>query len=83
LKNIVTQTNPPFDSWFRVGRRVGVRTDAIGGPFDAVLLEDRGLIAEGRSKHVVRVAIHPDDDERLEYEVVEDRILLDVPERSR
>jgi hypothetical protein len=48
-----------------------------------MLLEDRGLIAEGRSKHVVRVAICPDNpDERLEYEVVEDRIVLDVPERS-
>jgi hypothetical protein len=53
------------------------------GLFPALLLEDRGLIAEGRSKHVVRVAVCPDNpDERLEYEVVEDVIVLDVPERS-
>lgn len=75
----MTHTAHTFDSWFKVGRRVGVRTDAVGGPFPAVLLEDRGIIASGRTKHVVRVAIHPDDPEqRLEFEVSEDRILLDA-----
>lgn len=75
----MTQSGPSFDSWFKVGRRVGVRTDAAGGPFPAVLLEDRGVIASGRTKHVVRVAIHPDDPEqRLEFEISEDRILLDA-----
>jgi hypothetical protein len=49
------------------------------------LLEDRGVIASGRTKHVVRVAnvvrvaTHPDDPEqRLEFEISEDRILLDA-----
>jgi hypothetical protein len=56
-----------------------VRTGGAGGHFPAVLLEDRGAIAYGGSKHVVRVAIHPDDPEqRLEFEISEDRILLDA-----
>lgn len=74
----MTQVPAPFDSWFKVGRRVGVRTGG-GGQFPAVLLEDRGAIASGRTKHVVRVAIYPDDPEqRLEFEISEDRILLDA-----
>jgi hypothetical protein len=75
----MNQVSTSFDSWFKVGRRVGVRTGGTGGPFPAVLLEDRGVIASGRTKHVVRVAIYPDDPEqRLEFEVSEDRILLDA-----
>jgi hypothetical protein len=77
LNPIMTQTPASFDSWFKVGKRVGVRTS--GGQFPAVLLEDRGAIASGRTKHVVRVAIYPDDPEqRLEFEISEDRILLDA-----
>jgi hypothetical protein len=75
----MTKAPPSFDSWFKVGRCVGVRTGGAGGPFPAVLLEDRGVIASGRTKHVVRVAIYPDDPEqRLEFEISEDRILLDA-----
>jgi hypothetical protein len=65
--------------WFRVGRRVLLDTHgAPGGPFPAELLEDRGPIgADGR--HVVRIAINPDQpEERAEFEVREDRILLDA-----
>jgi hypothetical protein len=68
---------PKFADWFRVGRRVHLKP-ITGPPFDAILLEDRGKIAAGRTKHVVRIAIHPDDDERAEFEVSEDRILLDA-----
>jgi hypothetical protein len=69
---------PKFRDWFRVGRRVHVTTGS-GPPFDAILLEDRGKIAAGRTKHVVRVAIRPDEpEERAEFEVSEDRILLDA-----
>jgi hypothetical protein len=68
---------PKFSDWFRVGRRVHVKT-TTGPPFDAILLEDRGKIAAGRTKHVVRIAIEPDTEERAEFEVSEDRILLDV-----
>jgi len=75
----MTQASPPFDSWFKVGRRVGVRTGGVATAFPAELLEDRGVIASGRTKHVVRVAIHPDDpDQRLEFEISEDLILLDA-----
>jgi len=73
-----TPPKPKFSDWFRVGRRVHVKT-GMGPPFDAILLEDRGKIAAGRTKHVVRVAIEPDSlEERAEFEVSEDRILLDV-----
>jgi hypothetical protein len=69
------ETARKFANWFRVGRHVTVRT--VGDPFPALLLEDRGVLgADG--KHVVRVAIFPDDpDQRAEYEVSEDRIELD------
>jgi hypothetical protein len=68
---------PPFDDWYRRGRRVRV-TAITGPPFPAVLLERRGKIAAKQTKHVVRVAIHPDDpEERAEFEVSEDRIVLD------
>ncbi len=68
-----------FKDWFRVGRRVSIDTHgARGGPLPAELLEDRGPIASG-GRHVVRVAVKPDDpEERLEYEVGEDLILLDA-----
>ncbi|MGA9876144.1 MAG: hypothetical protein WBQ21_10070 [Solirubrobacteraceae bacterium] len=56
-----------------------MRTGGAATAFPAELLEDRGVIASGRTKHVVRVAIHPDDpDQRLEFEVSEDLILLDA-----
>jgi hypothetical protein len=65
-----------FTDWFEVGRRVHLRTADF--PFPALLLEDRGAIA-GEGKHVVRVAIFPDDlEQRAEFEVSEDRILLDA-----
>jgi hypothetical protein len=35
------QTIPKFTDWFRVGRHVSVLTSGVGGPFPAVLLEDR------------------------------------------
>lgn len=74
-----TSARPRFADWFRIGRRVGVTT-GMGPPFPAILLEDRGKIAARQTKHVVRVAIHPDDpEERAEFEVLEDRILLDTP----
>jgi hypothetical protein len=69
---------PKFADWYRSGRRVGV-TAVTGPPFPAILLEDRGKIAAKQTKHVVRVAIHPDNpEERVEFEVSEDRILLDA-----
>jgi hypothetical protein len=69
---------PKFSEWFRVGRRVHVKTSK-GPPFDAILLEDRGKRAAKQTKHLVRVAIQPDDpEERAEIEVSEDRILLDA-----
>jgi hypothetical protein len=69
---------PEFSDWFRVGRRVGV-TAVTGPPFPAILLENRGMNAAKPTKHVVRVAIHPDEPEaRVEFEVSEDRILLDA-----
>jgi hypothetical protein len=69
---------PEFTDWFRVGRRVGV-TAVTGPPFPAILLEDRGKRAAKQTKHLVRVAIHPDNpEERVEFEVSEDRILLDA-----
>jgi hypothetical protein len=44
----------------------------------AELLEDRGPIGGG-GRHVVRVAVKPDNpEERLEFEVGEDMILLDA-----
>ena len=67
---------PKFSEWFRVGRRVHVKT-IKGPPFDAILLESRGKIAAKQTKYVVRVAIEPDTEERAEFEVSEDRILLD------
>ncbi len=72
-----TTPKPEFADWYRRGRRVHVTT-STGPPFDAILLEDRGKIAAKQTKHVVRVAIRPDDpEERAEFEVSEDRILLD------
>ena len=69
---------PKFSDWFKVGRRVGV-TAVTGPPFPAILLENRGKIAAKQTKHVVRVAIHPDEPEaRVEFEVSEDRIVLDA-----
>ena len=68
---------PKFSEWFRVGRRVHVKT-TTGPPFDAILLESRGKIAAKQTKYVVRVAIEPDTEERAEFEVSEDRILLDA-----
>jgi hypothetical protein len=69
---------PKFRDWFKVGRRVHVTTGS-GPPFDAILLEDRGKRAAKQTKHLVRVAIQPDDpEERAEIEVSEDRILLDA-----
>jgi len=69
---------PKFSDWFRVGRRVGVAA-VTGPPFPAILLEDRGKRADKQTKHLVRVAIHPDEPEaRVEFEVSEDQILLDV-----
>lgn len=68
---------PPFDKWYRRGRRVGV-TMGMGPALPAVLLENRGKIAAKQTKYVVRVATDPDDpEERREFEVSEDRILLD------
>jgi len=68
---------PPFDEWYRRGRRVGV-TMITGPPVPAVLLENRGKIAAKQTKYVVRVATDPDNpEERREFEVSEDRILLD------
>ncbi len=68
---------PPFEEWYRRGRRVRV-TAGMGPPFPAILLENRGKIAAKQTKYVVRVAIHPDDpEERAEFETSEDRILLD------
>ena len=69
---------PKFSEWFRVGRRVHVKT-VKGPPFDAILLESRGKIAAKQTKYVVRVRIEPDHpDESIEFEVSEDRILLDA-----
>jgi hypothetical protein len=69
---------PKFADWFKVGRRVHVKTSK-GPPFDAILLESRGKIAAKQTKYVVRVRIQPDDpEESAEFEVSEDRILLDV-----
>jgi hypothetical protein len=71
------QPKPPFSEWYRWGRRVRV-TAGMGPPYPAELLENRGKIAAKQTKFVVRVAIHPDDpEERAEFEVSEDRILLD------
>lgn len=68
---------PPFGEWYRRGRRVGV-TVGMGPALPAVLLENRGKIAAKQTKHVVRVATDPDDpEERREFEVSEDRIVLD------
>ena len=73
-----TAPKPKFVDWFKVGRRVHVTTGS-GRPFDAILLEDRGKRAAKQTKHLVRVAIQPDDpEERAEIEVSEDRILLDA-----
>jgi len=69
---------PKFKEWFRVGRRVHVKT-TTGPPFDAILLEDRGKRAAKQTKHLVRVRITPDNpEESIEFEVSEDRILLDA-----
>lgn len=69
---------PNFADWYRRGRRVHVTT-VTGPPFDAILLEDRGKIAAKQTKHVVRVRITPDNpEESIEFEVSEDRILLDA-----
>lgn len=71
-----SSAKPPFEQWYRRGRRVRV-TAGMGPPFPAMLLENRGKIAAKQTKYVVRVATHPDDPEgRLEFEVSEDRILL-------
>lgn len=68
---------PPFDEWYRRGRRVGL-TMITGPPVPAILLENRGRIAAKQTKYVVRVAAEPDDPEtRAEFEVSEDRIVLD------
>ncbi len=46
--------------------------------FPAVVLEDRGAFGS-EGKHIVRVAIFPDDPEqRAEFEVSEDQILLNA-----
>jgi hypothetical protein len=79
---VVSQTEivpkPKFADWFKVGRRVHLKT-TTGPPFDAILLEDRGKIAVKQTKHVVRVRIKPDNpEESIEFEVSEDRILLDA-----
>lgn len=72
----VTPEKPPFEDWFRRGRRVRVRA-ITGPPSPAELLEDRGKIAAKQTKHVVRIAVYPDEPEaRLEYETSEDHILL-------
>ena len=69
---------PEFADWFKVGRRVHVKT-TTGPPFTAILLEDRGKRAAKQTKHVVRVRITPDNpEESIEFEVSEDRILLDA-----
>jgi len=69
---------PEFAAWFKVGRRVHVKT-TTGPPFDAILLEDRGKRAAKQTKHLVRVRITPDNpEESIEFEVSEDRILLDA-----
>lgn len=68
---------PPFDEWYRRGRRVSV-TMGMGPPLPAVLLENRGKIAAKQTKYVVRVATDPDNpEERREFETSEDRIVLD------
>ncbi len=73
-----TPSKPPFEEWYRRGRRVRLVHD-FGPPSPAMLLEDRGMRAAKQTKHLVRIATHPDDpDERLEFEVSEDRILLDA-----
>lgn len=75
---VQTPEKPPFEQWYRRGRRVRL-TIGLGSPPPAELLENRGKIAAKQTKHVVRVAIYPDDPEaRGEFEVSEDRILLDA-----
>lgn len=74
---------PPFEEWYRRGRRVHVAA-VTGPPFPAVLLENCGKIAAKQTKYVVRVATDPDDpEERMEFETSEDNILLDVDGAER
>jgi hypothetical protein len=69
---------PPFKEWYRRGRRVKL-LHTTGPPSPAILLENRGKIAAKQTKHLLRIATHPDNpEERLEFEVSEDRILLDA-----
>lgn len=69
---------PPFEEWYRRGRRVRV-VAGMGPPFHAILLENRGKIAAKQTKYVVRVATDPDNpEERREFETSEDRIILDA-----
>lgn len=75
--HLQTPAKPPFEEWYRRGRRVRL-TIGLGSPPPAELLENRGKVAAKQTKYVVRVAVYPDDPEaRIEYEVPEDRILLD------
>lgn len=74
---IETPEKPPFEEWYRRGRRVRVIA-TTGPPSPAVLLEDCGKIAAKRTKHLVRVRLYPDDPEfELEFATSEDRIVLD------
>jgi len=61
------------------GRPARPRQTISGPAFDAILLEDRGKRAAKQTKHLVRVRIQPDNpEESIEFEVSEDRILLDA-----
>ena len=65
-----------FADWFGADKQVNVRL--VRDLFPAVILEDRGVFGSD-GKHVFRVAIFPDDPEqRAEFEVSEDQIVLDA-----
>ena len=67
-----------FADWFEIGKHVKVRI--VRALFPAVVLEDRGAFGP-EGKHIVRVAIFPDDPEqRAEFEVSEDQIQRDAAE---
>ncbi len=71
-----TQNVLKFADWFEMGKHVNVRI--VRDLFPAVVLEDRGAFGP-EGKHIVRVAIFPDDPEqRAEFEVSEDQIQLDA-----
>jgi hypothetical protein len=75
VKTIVSQNVLNFADWFAIGKHVNVR---IVDLFPAIVLEDRGAYGP-EGKHIIRVAIFPDDPEqRAEFEVSEDQILLDA-----